>query len=57
MLHPSRQVVIGLAVLALVLLFLGLATDVGLFGWVLALLLGLYLVAVGVARGRTAKLT
>jgi hypothetical protein len=54
MLHPSRQIVIGLAVVAVVLLALGLATDVGLFGWVLALLLALYLVAVGFAH-RTPK--
>jgi hypothetical protein len=44
MLNPSRQVVISVAGTAIVLLALGLATDVGLFGWSLAVLLGLYLV-------------
>jgi hypothetical protein len=55
MLNPSRSVRIGLAVLALILLVLGLATGVGLLGWVLALLVGLYLVAVAVARRTAAK--
>ena len=50
MLHPSRTAVIALAVAAIVLLALGLATDVGLFGWTLSLAVGLYLAAVGVAR-------
>ena len=36
MLNPSRQLVITLVVVALVSLALGLATDVGLFGWSLA---------------------
>jgi hypothetical protein len=55
MLNPSRFVQIGLAVLALILLVLGLATGVGLLGWVLALLVGLYLVAVAVARRTAAE--
>jgi hypothetical protein len=55
MLNPSRLVVIGLAVLALILLALGLATGVGLLGWVLALLVGIYLVAVGITRRTAAK--
>jgi hypothetical protein len=50
MLHPSRNAVIALAAAAVVLLALGLATDVGLFGWTLALVVGLYLAAAGVAR-------
>jgi hypothetical protein len=33
MLHPSRTVVASLMLVALVGLVLGLATDVGLFGW------------------------
>jgi hypothetical protein len=35
-----------------VCLALGLATDIGLFGWSLALLLALYLGVAGVARRR-----
>jgi hypothetical protein len=50
MLNPSRHLVISLAVAALAGLLLGLATDVGLFGWSAALLLMLYLGAVGVVR-------
>ena len=50
MLNPSRQLMISLAVAALGGLLLGLATDVGLFGWSAALLLALYLGAVGIAR-------
>ena len=38
-----------LADAAIVLLILGLATDVGIFGWVLAILLGAYVV-VAIAR-------
>jgi hypothetical protein len=50
MFNPSRPLVISIALLALVGLVLGLATDVGLFGWTLAALLVLYLVAAGIAR-------
>ena len=50
MLNPSRQVVIALIVTSVVLLALGLATDVGLFGWSLAVLIGLYLGVAWVAR-------
>jgi membrane-bound ClpP family serine protease len=50
MLNPSRTVVIALLLLAFMGLALGLATDVGLFGWIAAVLLLLYLVAVGVER-------
>jgi len=35
---------------AVVLLALGLATDVGLFGWTAAVLIGLYLTVVAIAR-------
>jgi hypothetical protein len=50
MLNPSRRLVITLSLVALVLLALGLATDVGLFGWVLALLIALYLAAAAITR-------
>jgi hypothetical protein len=49
-LNPSRTLVICLAVGALILLVLGLATDVGLFGWTLAALVALYLATVAVRR-------
>jgi hypothetical protein len=49
-LNPSRPLVISLVVVALVGLLLGLATDVGLFGWSFALLLAVYLGAAGIAR-------
>jgi hypothetical protein len=52
MLSPSRKVVISLALTAVVCLVLGLATDIGLFGWSLALLLALYLGAAGIVRLR-----
>ena len=50
MLNPSRPTVLVVAVVALVGLVLGLATDVGLFGWSLAALLALYLAVTGVAH-------
>jgi hypothetical protein len=50
MLNPSRQVVIVLAITSVVLLALGLATDFGLFGWTLAIVIGLYLVVAGIMR-------
>jgi uncharacterized membrane protein len=50
MFNPSRPLVISVAVVALVGLVLGLATDVGLFGWTLAALLAVYLAAAGIAR-------
>ncbi len=50
MLNPSRPVVMFLALIAVVALGLGLATDVGLFGWSLAVLLALYLGVAGVAQ-------
>jgi hypothetical protein len=50
MLNPSRTVVILIAAVAFVGVFLGLNTDVGLFGWSGGVLLGLYLTAVGIAR-------
>jgi hypothetical protein len=39
-----------LALIALVSLALGLATDIGLFGWSLAALLALYLAIAGIAH-------
>ena len=53
MLNPSRQVVISLVLAAVGCLALGLATDVGLFGWSLALLVALYLGVAGLARQRS----
>jgi hypothetical protein len=50
MFNPSRQIVVSLVVVALVSLALGLATDVGLFGWSFSLLLALYLSVVGITR-------
>jgi uncharacterized membrane protein len=50
MLNPSRPRVISLALVALAGLVLGLATDVGLFGWSLAALLALYLAVAGCTR-------
>jgi membrane protein implicated in regulation of membrane protease activity len=49
-LNPSRSVVIFLALIAVVALVLGLATDVGLLGWSLAVLLALYLGVAGVSQ-------
>jgi hypothetical protein len=59
MLNPSRSLVIALALIALIGLVLGLATDVGLFGWSLSVLLALYLAVARVtsrsrARSRSA---
>ena len=53
MFNASHPVLAAIAVIALVLLILGLATDVGLFGWVLAIILGAYVIAAFV-RGRRA---
>lgn len=50
MFTPSRQVVITLVVVALVTLALGLATDVGLFGWSFSLLVAIYLGIAGIVR-------
>jgi len=50
MLNPSRSVSIFLGLLAFAAFVLGLATDVGLFGWSLAVLLGLYLGIAGIVR-------
>ena len=50
MLNPSRPLVIALSLVALAGFALGLATDVGLFGWSLAVLLMLYLGVAGIGR-------
>jgi len=49
MLNPSRSVAIFLGLLTFAALVLGLATPV-LFGWSLAVLLGLYLGIAGIVR-------
>jgi hypothetical protein len=53
MFNASRSILIVIAVIALVLFVLGLATDVGLIGWVLAIILGAYVIA-ALVRGRRA---
>ncbi len=50
MMNPSRPLVISLALVALTSLLLGLATDVGLFGWSLAALVAFYLAVAGLTR-------
>jgi len=50
MLNPSRRTITTIAVVALVSLVLGLATDVGPFGWSLAVLLGVYVMIAAVAQ-------
>ena len=54
MFNVSRTVLIAIAAIAVVLLVLGLATDVGLFGWVLAIVLGAYVIVAFVRGRRTA---
>lgn len=54
MFNVSRTALTVIAVIALVLLVLGLATDVGLFGWVIAIILGAYVVAAFVRGQRAA---
>jgi hypothetical protein len=52
--NVSRTVLAVIAVIALVLLVLGLATDVGLYGWVIAIILGAYVIAAFVRGQRAA---
>ena len=54
MFNVSRTILYALAAAAIVLLILGLATDVGIFGWVLAILVGGYVVAALMRGGRAA---
>jgi hypothetical protein len=51
MFNVSRTTLMVMAGIAIVLLALGLATDIGPFGWVLALILGAYVV-VALVKGR-----
>ena len=50
MLNPSSSLVVIVALVAFAGLVLGLATDVGLFGWSLAGLLALYLAIALIAQ-------
>lgn len=50
MLNPSRRLVMFLALIAVAALVLGLASDVGLFGWSLAVLLAIYLGVAAIAQ-------
>ncbi len=45
MFNVSRAVLAVIAALAIVLLILGLATDLGLFAWLLAIILAVYVIA------------
>jgi hypothetical protein len=54
MFSVSRNVLVALAVVALILFFLGVATDVGLFGWVLAIIVGAYVITALVRQRRAA---
>jgi hypothetical protein len=53
MFNVSRTALMVMAVIAIVLLALGLATDLGPFGWVLALILGAYVVVALIMRRRS----
>ena len=55
MFDVSRTVLVVVAAIALVLLVLGLATDVGLFGWVIAIILAAYVITALVRGRRTAS--
>jgi hypothetical protein len=54
MFSVSRNVLAVLAVIAIVLFVLGLATGVGLFGWVLAIIVGAYVITAFVRSRRPA---
>jgi hypothetical protein len=54
MFNASRNVLVALAIVAIVLFILGIATDIGLFGWVLAIIVGAYVVTAFVRQRRTA---
>jgi hypothetical protein len=54
MFNASRNVLVVLAIVAIVLFILGIATDVGLFGWLLAIIVGAYVIAVFLRQRRTA---
>ena len=52
MLRPSKPLAIFLALIAFAALVLGLDTDVGLFGWSLAVIVALHLGIAGIVRRR-----
>jgi hypothetical protein len=54
MFSASRNVLVVLALIAIALFILGLATDVGLFGWVLAIIVGAYVITAFVRQRRPA---
>jgi hypothetical protein len=54
MFNVSRNVLVALAVVAVVLFILGIATDVGLFGWLLAIIVGAYVITAFVRQRRMA---
>jgi hypothetical protein len=54
MFNVSRNVLVVLALIAIVLFVLGIATDVGLFGWALAIILGAYVITALVRSRSTA---
>ena len=54
MFSVSRNVLAVLTVIAIVLFVLGIATGVGLFGWVLAIIVGAYVITAFVRSRRPA---
>jgi hypothetical protein len=54
MFNASRHVLVALAVVAIILFILGIATDVGLFGWVLAIIVGAYVITAFMRQRRPA---
>jgi len=50
---PRNDLVV-LAVIAIALFILGIATEVGLFGWVLAIIVGAYVISALIRRRQTA---
>ena len=57
MFSVSRTTLMVMAVIAIVLVALGFATDIGPFGWVLGLILGAYVVAALIMRRRSEEYT
>ena len=57
MFNVSRAALIVVAVIGVVLLVVGLATDVGPIGWGLAVILGAYVVAALIMRRRSERHT
>jgi hypothetical protein len=54
MFNVSRTVLGVIAIIAIVLLILGLATDLGLFAWLLAIILTIYVIAAFITGRRAA---